>query len=134
LRRLGVDRDSWLTHLVTQIVKAQREANSLRRGRLHGRGQPRDRAAGGLGKDGDESHNRHRWDRRRVPIVHARLADLGSDGDLSADLDNLIRRQLEEIGHMRGVAFHCGEERLLPPRQPLAVGSRHHCLGSDVID
>src|SRR6185312_9126701 len=56
-----------------------------------------------------------------------------SDRDLTADLDDLIDGQAEEVADMDGVAFHHGEDALLPGRKAVAAIAVDHRFVSDEV-
>ncbi len=57
----------------------------------------------------------------------------GLDRNLSADLDDLIGGQAEEVTDMDGIAFHHGKYPFLPGRQAPAILAMDHRFMADII-
>src|SRR5208337_766517 len=59
--------------------------------------------------------------------------ELPLNRDLAPNLDHLIDRQPEEIGHLVRVSFHRGEKAFLPFWQRVTVYARNYRFAADII-
>jgi hypothetical protein len=66
-------------------------------------------------------------------VARPRLYNALLDRDVPAEFDDVFARKPEEVGDMHGVAFHRGEERLLPFGQTLSVLPVNDRFVADII-
>ena len=69
----------------------------------------------------------------RVRCAAEQPADLELDRNQTTDLDDLVARKIEVLGHVGGIPLHYSEKLLLPAWQPPPVLATGHRLVPDEI-